>query len=173
MPCPALGSGWGAGWWGDPRLSHDTCMSPPLQVDFTSCTGLFCVLGIVVMVTGIITAIVLSFKYVSGGVRGAAGCHGSTQLGFPGAVTGRGDLGCSPLLGCRVWCWTRQRQLACRERVCWCQHHRHFVGIQAEPALPCLLPASTQLTLPVSPSPRRSPGSTCCMLPLVPSHSPW
>ncbi|XP_019326444.1 PREDICTED: protein lifeguard 3 [Aptenodytes forsteri] len=35
------------------------------KVDFTSCPGLFCVLGIVVMVTGIITAIVLSFKYVS------------------------------------------------------------------------------------------------------------
>ncbi|KAL8183070.1 UNVERIFIED_CONTAM: Protein lifeguard 3 [Gekko kuhli] len=34
------------------------------KVDFTSCAGLFCVLGIVVMVTGIITAIVLSFKYV-------------------------------------------------------------------------------------------------------------
>ncbi|KAM3853977.1 protein lifeguard 3-like [Vipera latastei] len=34
------------------------------KVDFTSCTGLFCVLGVVVMVTGIITAIVLSFKYV-------------------------------------------------------------------------------------------------------------
>ncbi|KAM3667758.1 protein lifeguard 3 [Ammospiza nelsoni] len=34
------------------------------KVDFTSCPGLFCVLGIVVMVTGIITAIVLSFKYV-------------------------------------------------------------------------------------------------------------
>lgn len=34
------------------------------KVDFTSCTGLFCVLGIVLMVTGIITAIVLSFKYV-------------------------------------------------------------------------------------------------------------
>ncbi|XP_070585579.1 protein lifeguard 3-like [Erythrolamprus reginae] len=34
------------------------------KVDFTSCTGLFCVLAIVVMVTGIITAIVLSFKYV-------------------------------------------------------------------------------------------------------------
>ncbi|XP_048342429.1 protein lifeguard 3-like [Sphaerodactylus townsendi] len=34
------------------------------KVDFTSCTGLFCVLGIVVMVTGIITAIVLSFKYI-------------------------------------------------------------------------------------------------------------
>ncbi|KAM9248793.1 protein lifeguard 3 isoform 2-T6 [Dugong dugon] len=33
------------------------------KVDFTSCTGLFCVLGIVLMVTGIITAIVLSFKY--------------------------------------------------------------------------------------------------------------
>jgi len=35
------------------------------KVDFTSCTGLFCVLGIVMMVTGIVTAIVLSFKYVS------------------------------------------------------------------------------------------------------------
>ncbi|KPP76816.1 protein lifeguard 3-like [Scleropages formosus] len=35
------------------------------KVDFTSCGGFFCVLGIVVMVTGIITAIVLSFKYVS------------------------------------------------------------------------------------------------------------
>ncbi|XP_071603819.1 protein lifeguard 3 isoform X1 [Heliangelus exortis] len=34
------------------------------KVDFTSCPGLFCVLGIVVMVTGIVTAIVLSFKYV-------------------------------------------------------------------------------------------------------------
>ncbi|XP_006036519.1 protein lifeguard 3 [Alligator sinensis] len=35
------------------------------KVDFTSCTGLFCVLGIVITVTGIVTAIVLSFKYVS------------------------------------------------------------------------------------------------------------
>ncbi|XP_061465256.1 protein lifeguard 3-like [Rhineura floridana] len=34
------------------------------KVDFTSCAGLFCVLGIVVMVTGIITAIVLAFKYI-------------------------------------------------------------------------------------------------------------
>ena len=34
------------------------------KVDFTSCTGLFCVLSIVVMVTGIITAIVLAFKYI-------------------------------------------------------------------------------------------------------------
>ncbi|XP_077176779.1 protein lifeguard 3-like [Paroedura picta] len=34
------------------------------KVDFTSCTGMFCALGIVVMVTGIITAIVLSFQYV-------------------------------------------------------------------------------------------------------------
>ncbi|XP_057406695.1 protein lifeguard 3 [Balaenoptera acutorostrata] len=34
------------------------------KVDFTSCTGLFCVLGIVMMVTGIVTAIVLSFKYI-------------------------------------------------------------------------------------------------------------
>ncbi|XP_062862503.1 protein lifeguard 3 [Trichomycterus rosablanca] len=34
------------------------------KVDFTSCTGLFCVLAIVVLITGIITAIVLSFQYV-------------------------------------------------------------------------------------------------------------
>nr|XP_029499010.1 protein lifeguard 3-like [Oncorhynchus nerka]XP_029499011.1 protein lifeguard 3-like [Oncorhynchus nerka] len=34
------------------------------KVDLTSCPGLFCVLGIVVMVAGIITAIVLSFKYI-------------------------------------------------------------------------------------------------------------
>ncbi|NP_001124723.1 protein lifeguard 3 [Pongo abelii] len=34
------------------------------KVDFTSCTGLFCVLGIVLMVTGIVTSIVLYFQYV-------------------------------------------------------------------------------------------------------------
>uniref|UniRef100_A0A3P9KJB8 Transmembrane BAX inhibitor motif containing 1a n=1 Tax=Oryzias latipes TaxID=8090 RepID=A0A3P9KJB8_ORYLA len=34
------------------------------KVDFTKCQGLFCVLGIVVFVTGIIAAIVLSFKYI-------------------------------------------------------------------------------------------------------------
>nr|XP_023700347.1 protein lifeguard 3 [Paramormyrops kingsleyae] len=34
------------------------------KVDFTSCGGFFCVLGMVVFVTGIITAIVLSFKYI-------------------------------------------------------------------------------------------------------------
>ncbi|XP_066520029.1 transmembrane BAX inhibitor motif containing 1a [Hoplias malabaricus] len=34
------------------------------KVDFTKCAGLFCVLGIVMFVTGIITAIVLSFKYI-------------------------------------------------------------------------------------------------------------
>uniref|UniRef100_A0A3Q3X4A2 Uncharacterized protein n=1 Tax=Mola mola TaxID=94237 RepID=A0A3Q3X4A2_MOLML len=34
------------------------------KVDFTKCHGLFCVLGIVIFVTGIITAIVLSFKYI-------------------------------------------------------------------------------------------------------------
>lgn len=34
------------------------------KVDFTSCTGLFCVLGIVLMVTGIVTSIVLFFKYI-------------------------------------------------------------------------------------------------------------
>lgn len=34
------------------------------KVDFTKCQGLFCVLGIVTFVTGIITAIVLSFKYI-------------------------------------------------------------------------------------------------------------
>ncbi|KAI7807834.1 transmembrane BAX inhibitor motif containing 1a [Triplophysa rosa] len=34
------------------------------KVDFTKCAGLFSVLGIVVFVTGIITVIVLSFKYI-------------------------------------------------------------------------------------------------------------
>lgn len=34
------------------------------KVDFTSCAGLFCVLGIVLMVTGIVTSIVLCFKYI-------------------------------------------------------------------------------------------------------------
>ncbi|XP_038162280.1 transmembrane BAX inhibitor motif containing 1a [Cyprinodon tularosa] len=34
------------------------------KVDFTKCRGLFCVLSIVMLVTGIITAIVLSFKYI-------------------------------------------------------------------------------------------------------------
>ncbi|XP_033506393.1 transmembrane BAX inhibitor motif containing 1a [Epinephelus lanceolatus] len=34
------------------------------KVDFTKCQGLFCVLGIVVFVIGIITTIVLSFKYI-------------------------------------------------------------------------------------------------------------
>ncbi|XP_024259661.1 protein lifeguard 3 [Oncorhynchus tshawytscha] len=34
------------------------------KVDFTSCGGLFSILAIVVLVTGIITAIVLSFKYI-------------------------------------------------------------------------------------------------------------
>lgn len=37
------------------------------KVDFTKCQGLFCILGIVVFVTGLISAIVLSFKYVSYG----------------------------------------------------------------------------------------------------------
>ncbi|KAM9304819.1 protein lifeguard 3 [Gastrophryne carolinensis] len=34
------------------------------KVDFTSCAGLFAVLGIVVFITGIVTAIVLAFKYI-------------------------------------------------------------------------------------------------------------
>ncbi|KAM9123382.1 protein lifeguard 3-like [Pangshura tecta] len=34
------------------------------KVDFTSCTGLFCVLGIVVVLTSIVTAIVLYYKYI-------------------------------------------------------------------------------------------------------------
>ncbi|CAF97659.1 unnamed protein product, partial [Tetraodon nigroviridis] len=42
------------------------------KVDFTKCQGLFCVLGIVVFVTGIISAIVLSFKYVSYSSRGSS-----------------------------------------------------------------------------------------------------
>lgn len=49
-------------WW---HRSDSSLVLPPCQVDFTSCTGLFCVLGIVMTVTGIVTAIVLSFKYVS------------------------------------------------------------------------------------------------------------
>ncbi|MEJ1272024.1 transmembrane BAX inhibitor motif containing 1 [Cricetulus griseus] len=40
-----------------------TIFSFQTKVDFTSCTGLFCVMGIVLMVTGIVTGIVLSFKY--------------------------------------------------------------------------------------------------------------
>lgn len=35
------------------------------QVDFTSCTGVLCALCAVLLVTGIITSIVLSFQYVS------------------------------------------------------------------------------------------------------------
>ncbi|XP_022542408.2 protein lifeguard 3 isoform X1 [Astyanax mexicanus] len=42
-----------------------TIFSFQTKVDFTSCTGLLCVLGVVVLVTGIITTIVLSFQYVS------------------------------------------------------------------------------------------------------------
>ncbi|KAG8430617.1 hypothetical protein GDO86_020288 [Hymenochirus boettgeri] len=34
------------------------------KVDFTSCAGFFAVLGIVVFITGIVTAIVLAFKYI-------------------------------------------------------------------------------------------------------------
>ncbi|XP_016836430.1 protein lifeguard 3 isoform X3 [Cricetulus griseus] len=41
-----------------------TIFSFQTKVDFTSCTGLFCVMGIVLMVTGIVTGIVLSFKYI-------------------------------------------------------------------------------------------------------------
>uniref|UniRef100_A0A3B1KIB0 Protein lifeguard 3-like n=1 Tax=Astyanax mexicanus TaxID=7994 RepID=A0A3B1KIB0_ASTMX len=41
-----------------------TIFSFQTKVDFTSCTGLLCVLGVVVLVTGIITTIVLSFQYV-------------------------------------------------------------------------------------------------------------
>lgn len=63
-------------------------------------------LGIVVMVTGIVTAIVLSFKYVSGGDK--RGC-GVPRVS-PGLVGARGGLG-----GSRVWCQPWQKQLACRE----------------------------------------------------------
>ncbi|XP_060731579.1 protein lifeguard 3 [Tachysurus vachellii] len=41
-----------------------TVFSFQTKVDFTSCTGLFCVLSIVLLITGIITAIVLSFQYI-------------------------------------------------------------------------------------------------------------
>lgn len=75
--------------WGHPGLSCDICVCVcPHQVDFTSCPGLFCVLGIVVMVTGIITAIVLSFKYVSGEDRGAVGWHGCSWLVQAGGLSG-------------------------------------------------------------------------------------
>lgn len=43
-----------------------------LKVDFTKCKGLFCVLGIVVFVTGLISTIVLSFKYVSSSSCGSS-----------------------------------------------------------------------------------------------------
>lgn len=45
------------------ELSLSVCVFE--QVDFTSCTGLLCALCVVVLVTGIITSIVLSFHYVS------------------------------------------------------------------------------------------------------------
>ncbi|KAL2081492.1 hypothetical protein ACEWY4_023345 [Coilia grayii] len=41
-----------------------TIFSFQTKVDFTACGGLFCVLGIVMMVTGIIAAIVLAFQYI-------------------------------------------------------------------------------------------------------------
>ncbi|TRY94109.1 hypothetical protein DNTS_003200 [Danionella cerebrum] len=41
-----------------------TLFSFQTKVDFTSCTGLLCVLSVVLLVTGIITSIVLSFQYV-------------------------------------------------------------------------------------------------------------
>uniref|UniRef100_A0A8C0GQ32 Transmembrane BAX inhibitor motif containing 1 n=1 Tax=Chelonoidis abingdonii TaxID=106734 RepID=A0A8C0GQ32_CHEAB len=71
--------GTGCGWWGDWYKTEAVLITMVItaivaiivtvfcfqtKVDFTSCTGLFCVLGIVVTVTGIITAIVLSFTYV-------------------------------------------------------------------------------------------------------------
>lgn len=169
MPCPGSGQVWGGGWWGQPGLSCDICVSSPWQVDFTSCPGLFCVLGIVVMVTGIVTAIVLSFKYVSSGKKGAVKCYSCLWLGVPWAGMDRGVW----MLGSRVWCQPRQRQLACRKRVCWRQQHLLSSCVQASSAMLCLLPDSTQLTLPVSPSLHRSPGSTCCMQPLAQSPSPW
>lgn len=59
-------------------------------------------LGIVVMVTGIVTAIVLSFKYVSAEDRGAVGCYGYSWLGIPGAGAGRREVWVVPFLGSRV-----------------------------------------------------------------------
>ncbi|KAM9486667.1 protein lifeguard 3 isoform 1-T1 [Clarias gariepinus] len=41
-----------------------TVFSFQTKVDFTSCTGLFCVLAIVLLITGIIATIVLSFQYI-------------------------------------------------------------------------------------------------------------
>lgn len=40
-----------------------TCFSS--QVDFTSCGGLLCIAAVLLMIIGIVTAIVLSFQYVS------------------------------------------------------------------------------------------------------------
>ncbi|KAG8430112.1 hypothetical protein GDO86_018460 [Hymenochirus boettgeri] len=45
------------------------CLFSVTQVDFTSCAGFFAVLGIVVFITGIVTAIVLAFKYLVIGNR--------------------------------------------------------------------------------------------------------
>ncbi|KAF5894336.1 protein lifeguard 3-like, partial [Clarias magur] len=41
-----------------------TVFSLQTKVDFTSCTGLFSVLAIVLIITGIIATIVLSFQYI-------------------------------------------------------------------------------------------------------------
>lgn len=158
----SVGQVWGAGQWGHPGLFCDiyVCVHPH-QVDFTSCPGLFCVLGIVVMVTGIITAIVLSFKYVSGEDRGAVECRGYFCLDIPRADAGRGfgwslfwEAGCGTSPG-RHW----QQLLKS-----W---------VWAGPALPCLLPASTPAHPARVPFPHRSPGSTCCTQPSGPSHSHW
>lgn len=115
----------------------------PHQVDFTSCPGLFCVLGIVVMVTGIITAIVLSFKYVSGEDRGAVGWHGCSWLGIPRAGAGRG-FGWSPCweAGCGV---SRGRQLGISSSSSRARRGQDLL------CLACCLPAP-RLTLSVSPS---------------------
>uniref|UniRef100_A0A803WC02 Transmembrane BAX inhibitor motif containing 1 n=1 Tax=Ficedula albicollis TaxID=59894 RepID=A0A803WC02_FICAL len=115
------------------------------KVDFTSCPGLFCVLGIVVMVTGIITAIVLSFKYVSGEDRGAVGCPGYFWLGIPRAGAGRG------FGGSRVWYQPWKAACLQGESV---PHQQQLLKsrVRAGPAcLACCLPAP-RLTLLVFPS---------------------
>ncbi|XP_048724740.2 protein lifeguard 3 isoform X1 [Caretta caretta] len=69
------------------------------KVDFTSCTGLFCVLGIVILLTSIVSAIVLYYKYSlsadSVGPHGVCGrgcdrLHPVPSLRHPGAGRDQG-----------------------------------------------------------------------------------
>lgn len=51
--------------WNLPFKVVCVCLCSLSQVDITKCRGLFCVLAIVMFLMSIVTAIVLSFKYVS------------------------------------------------------------------------------------------------------------